>query len=470
MGSSLFGGIRELRRDFLEGQSTPGQVLDATLQHIEHLDPRINCIGELAEISARQAADEADARWKRGKPIGDLDGVPVTVKDSINVAGLAWRHGAAANSQLPSATSDSPPAARLRESGAIIVAKTTMPDFGMLAAGISSLYGITRNPWNLERSPGGSSSGAAAALSAGVGYGAVGTDIAGSVRVPAGFCGLVAIKPTQGTIPHLPMSHMRSVGPMARSVDDLRSLFRVLAQPDARDTACVAPLQGRDPSPRSDLVGLRIGILKVLGYGGRVEDPVLDAVDAAAEAFREGGAQVEELGPAFAFDPYPPLERLLQVRALSELLALPPERRHEVEPHVTEWAMGAQRIDAVSSQRDVGEVAASASRLATDLSGYDAVLSPVFPTIGFPADCVGLDATRLLSDCGFTCWFNQTGQPAASVCFGVHQGMPVGVQVVGRRFSDSLVLRLCSWLEERRPFELVWPGETETALTGESHG
>lgn len=459
MDALLLDSISTLGRSFMERESTPTHILEETLKQIGRMEPSVNAIGEMAVESARRAADAADKRWARNEPLSALDGVPVTVKDSINVAGLHWRHGAAANSDLATAPYDSPPAARLRESGAVVVGKTTMPDLGMMAAGVSSLYGITRNPWNLSSSPGGSSSGAAAALACGIGYGAVGTDIAGSVRIPAGFCGLAAIKPTQGRIAHTPASNMRSAAPMARTVGDLRVMFDVLSRADSRDMLCLLTQRIEGGHNFSDFTGLKVGVLEHMGYRTGPEQAVLDVVRAAADALRNAGATVHPVGPAFAADPYGPLDRLFQVKAWAELLSIAPHRRHQVEPHLASWAEGARDISAVTYHNDLAAVAATAGELSETLSDFDIVLSPTFARVGFPAEDIALDPQAPLADCHFTCWFNQTGQPSGSVCFGLCEQMPVGVQVVASRFEDGLVLRVCEWLEKHRPFEMEWPVE-----------
>lgn len=442
MDALLLDSISALGGSFREGASTPTHILEETLKQIGRMEPSVNAIGEVAIESARRAAGAADERWARNEPLSALDGVPVTVKDSINVAGLHWRHGVAANSDLGVAAYDSPPAARLRESGAVVVGKTTMPDLGMMAAGVSSLYGITRNPWNLASSPGGSSSGAGAALACGIGYGAVGTDIAGSVRIPAGFCGLTAIKPTQGRIAHTPVSNMRSAAPMARTVGDLRVMFDVLARADGRDMFCLPSPAIDGGHQRSDLTGLKVGVLEDMGYGAEPEQAVLDVVGAAADALRNEGASVQRVGPAFAGDPYGPLDRLFQVKAWAELLSIPPHRRHQVEPHLASWAEGGRDVSATTYHNDLVAVAVTAGELNETLAGFDIVLSPIFARVGFPAEDIALDPRAPLADCHFTCWFNQTGQPCGSVCFGFSEKMPVGVQVVASRFEDGLVLRV----------------------------
>jgi amidase/aspartyl-tRNA(Asn)/glutamyl-tRNA(Gln) amidotransferase subunit A len=467
--------LAQLRESFRTGAVTPVQVLDATLDRIAEADPILNAMAGLAGESARAAAEAATRRWAAGRPLGELDGVPVTVKDSVRTVGLAWRHGSAAYADLPVSSTDAPPAARLKEAGAVIVGNTTMPDFGMLAAGVSSLYGITRNPWDPTRSPGGSSAGGGASLAAGIGFGSVGSDIAGSVRLPAAQCGVVALKPTQGRVPHLPVSTMRSAGPMARTVDEVTTLYRVLSRPDPRDVWSLPPEpDGEGPDDRPGWwteplhpAGLRIGLLTELGLGPQPSAPVLAAVHAAAAAFGSAGATVEPVAPPFGAvlggsgsagsAPDLALDRLFQVRARAEYEALDPERRELMLPTVADWAAEAAGRTAVAFSRDTDAVLAAQELLRDRLSGFDLVLSPVLPMVGFPAEAVGADPARPLAHTGFTAWFNQTGQPAAALCFGMDDGCPVGVQLAGRRFHDRLVLRAAGWLEAQRPFPMVWP-------------
>ena len=439
------------------GEITPVDLLDATLERIERANPVLNAIAGLAGDTARAAAEGATRRWAAGHPSGALDGIPVTVKDSVRTVGLHWRHGSAAYADLPAADTDAPPSARLNEAGAVIVGNTTMPDLGMLAAGVSSLYGITRNPWDTSRNPGGSSAGGGASLAAGIGFGSVGSDIAGSVRLPAAQCGLVALKPTQGRVPHLPVSTMRSAGPMARTTDELIALYRVISRPDPRDVWSLPPEHDDRCDEPAHPRGLRIGLLTDLGYGPAPEDPVLAAVHAAAAVLGSEGAVVEPVPPPFESDPHPPLDRLFQARAAGELAALTPEARARVLPTVADWAAEADGRTAVALGRDTEAVLAAQDQLRVRLRGYDLVLSPVLPVVGFPAEDPGADPARPLAHTGFTAWFNQTGQPAATLCFGMQDGCPVGVQLVGLRFRDQLVLRVLRWLEGQRPFRMDWP-------------
>jgi len=464
------------------GELTPLDLLDATLERIERVNPAINAMAYLAGDSARAQAEAATRRWADGEPRGELDGVPVTVKDSVRTVGLPWRHGSAAYAELPVSTSDAPPAARLKEAGAVIVGNTTMPDLGMLAAGVSSLYGITRNPWDPRRSTGGSSAGAAASLAAGIGFGSVGSDIAGSVRLPAAQCGLVALKPTQGRVPHLPVSTMRSAGPMARTVEELIAVYRVISRPDPRDVWSLPPEAEDRCADSLDPRVLRVGVLTDLGYGPTPSDPVLAAVRAAAAALASAGATVEPIAAPFGAepgagtgagrgtgagvgagvgaDPSPALDRLFQVRAAAELAALTDGQRALVLPAVADWAAEAAGRTATALSQDTDVVLAAAEQVRARLHGYHLVLSPVLPVVGFPAEHPGVDVDRPLAHTGFTAWFNQTGQPAGSLCFGMDAGCPVGVQVAGRRFDDQLVLRMMHWLEGQRSFPMDWPLRT----------
>ncbi|BBY50564.1 amidase [Mycolicibacterium arabiense] len=446
-----------VRQAYRGGTLSPVDVLDRTLARIETRNPTINAFAYVDTAGARNAAQASSRRWDSGTPLSPLDGLPVTIKDSVHAVGTPWRHGCAANADLPDSTFDAPPAARLKEAGAVIVGKTTMPDFGMMAAGVSSLYGVTRNPWNPSRNTGGSSAGAGACLASGIGFSAVGSDIAGSVRLPAGHCGLVALKPTQGRIPHTAPSTMRSAGPMGRTVDDVLDMYDVLTGADPRDLWSLPP--ETTPLAREPLspIGLRIGLLTTLGTSSGVEDAVSAVLADAAAALADGGADVSVMAPVFADDPYPALDRLFQVRAAAELQSIRADLRELVHPAIRDWCGPGAGLSATDFARDGEAVARSAELMRAACAGFDYVLAPVIPTVGFPAEDCGLDPSQPLGHCGFTAWFNQTAQPAAALCFGFSDGMPVGIQVVGPRFADTEVLRLTKWLEGRRPVAMAWP-------------
>src|SRR6059058_5213879 len=276
-------------------QFSPSEVLDEVIEHVAAWEPHIKALYLFDPDSARAAAKASTDRWQRGEPTGTLDGIPVTIKDNIATKGQPIPLGAASVKLVP-AEKDAPPAARLRESGAIIFAKTTMPDYGMLSSGLSSFHPLTRNPWDLSKNPGGSSAGAGAAGAAGYGPLHLGTDIGGSVRLPACWCGLVALKPSLGRVPIDPPYVGRVAGPMTRTVDDAALMMSVLSRPDRRDGMCLPPdninWKALEKSPRK----MRIGLMLDLGVGQALEQEVRDIVVKAAKAFEAAGAVTEVPG------------------------------------------------------------------------------------------------------------------------------------------------------------------------------
>jgi amidase/aspartyl-tRNA(Asn)/glutamyl-tRNA(Gln) amidotransferase subunit A len=448
-------GLGGLLAGYSSGTLTPVEVLEDTYHRLDAINPAINAIAFINGRQAFAAAEESAERWKAGKPLSALDGVPVSIKDSIGMAGTPWRHGTAPNASLPLATADTPPAARLREAGAVVFAKTTMPDFGMLGAGVSSLYGVVRNPWDLGANTGGSSAGAGASLASGLGWAGIGTDIAGSVRIPAAHCGLAALKPTQGRIPHTPHDTARTPGPMARGMAEVKALYQVLAQADPRDLFSLPAQHYAD----SELVpaGLRIGVLDEIGSGPVAAGVILDAVHRAARLFGEAGAIVEPIAVPFQTDPYPALDRLFQARALAELQGFSIEEQAQVQPDVAAWARGAEGRSAVDYQRDLVAVGQAAMRFSDTLGAFDLVLSPAMPVTHYPAEEVGLSREMPFLGLNYTLWHNQTGAPAATICFGMDGRYPIAVQLSGRRFGDPLVLSAATWLEARRGFDPDWP-------------
>lgn len=449
----------ELRQGFMDGAITPLDLLEDTLERIAEVNGSINGIAHLNPEEAERQAAASGERWRTGRPLSVIDGLPVSIKDSINAVGTPWRHGSRGHVEVPVATTDSPPAARLKEGGAVIFAKTTMPDFGMSASGVSSLYGIVRNPWNLSTSPGGSSAGAGATLAAGIGVAGIGTDIAGSVRIPASHCGVFALKPTQGRIAHLAPSTVRSPGPMARSAREAAELYTVIARPDPRDNSSLpgSPVGVPPLLSGAEVRDLRVGLLLDLGYGEPLHPEVAAAVVDAAGSLRDAGAEVTELPPVFDEDPYAPLDRIFQVRARTEWEGIPEHLRDAVLPAIADWCADAGSLGATQHARDLHHVQSSASRVYDRLSEFDIVVSPTLPGVGYRAEMVGLDEHRPLAHCSWTCWGNQTGQPCATVAFGSADGHPIGVQLWGRRFDDERVLALAQWLELRRPAEIAWP-------------
>lgn len=446
---------------YASGALSPVEVVEATLDHVEAVNPKVNALFSIRPEEARAQARASEARWRAGTPRGLLDGVPTTIKDSVAKTGWPYFHGIGANREAPPSSFDSPPAARLDEAGAIVFAKTTMPDCGLLAAGVSTLFGVTRNPWKLSFNTGGSSAGAGAALACGMGFLSVGSDIAGSVRLPASHCGLAALKPTQGRIAHLSPDIMRSAGPMGRRVDDIARLLTVIGQPDERDPWCL----GADPTAyhdrlARDLKGLRVGVLTEMGFGPRPEPAVVAVVEAAGRALAEAGAAVAPMPPPLDGDGYAAIDRVLQVRGLAEYRALPQHGPDDFSDVVLAWCRAAEAYTALDQAEALREIAAIRAKVIAACAGFDYVLAPTMPVVNFPAEASAVDEALPLGHATFTALFNQTGQPAASVCFGFDgRGLPIGVQVVGRRFDDLGVLQVSRALEEARPAAMDWPVE-----------
>src|SRR5213080_293465 len=269
-------------------QFSPSEVLEDVLAHVAAWEPHLKALYAFDPDGAREVAAASTARWSGGEPSGALDGVPVTIKDNIATKGVPVPLGAASVKLVP-APVDAPPAARLREAGCVIFSKTTMPDYGMLSSGLSSFHPLTRNPWDLRKNPGGSSAGAGAAGAAGYGPLHLGTDIGGSVRLPACWCGLVGLKPSLGRIPIDPFYVGRVAGPLTRVVDDAALMMSVLSRPDRRDGMSLPPNDINWKAHDKPLRKLRIGLMLDLGIGQALEPEVRDVAAKAARAFEAAG-------------------------------------------------------------------------------------------------------------------------------------------------------------------------------------
>lgn len=431
---------RALVARYRAGDLSPVTVTETMLARIEAVDPKINAF----HLVQPDAALAAEARWRKGDPAGLLDGVPTAVKDGLMLEGVPVYRGSAANGadRTGPAAFDAPVVARLREHGAVILGKTTMCDYGMLASGYSSKFGPTRNPWNTALTSGGSSSGSAAAVAAGIAPVIVGTDIVGSVRNPASFCGLVGHKPSFGRVPCYPQqSPAVCAGPIARDVEDAALLLNVLAQPDARDPAALA-YDGTDYTAALErpLTGLKVGVLHGLGFGPPLADAVRDRFDAAVAVFARAGAEIDLLAAPFASDDHAAVERFYQVRALAELDLLAPEIQAKATV-VKTWTDPARAWSATAHYRDFLATQAMRATLYALCRPYDIVLLPTVPVPPYGAENPGLDNGDIFAPWSNTYPFNLTEQPACSVpCGWTDAGAPVGLQIVGRRYDDAGVL------------------------------
>lgn len=451
--------VEELVGAYAAGRLSPVEVLETTIAHAESINPEINALFAFHPEQALAEARASEARWRAGTPVGPLDGVPVTIKDSIAKAGWVRTHGIEANRVLPPSDYDSPPALALMEAGAPVFAKTTMPDCGLMAAGVSSYHGITRNPWGLRWNTGGSSAGAGASLASGIAFGSVGTDIAGSVRLPAAHCGLVSLKPTHGRVPHLPADTMRMAGPMGRRVADVARLMTVLARTDERDTWSFAADGTRYHEHLDrDVRGLRIGVLTDMGFGEKPEPAVREAVEAAGRLLESAGAVVEPFVSPLDWDAYAPIDLYLKVRGFIEYADLPTHGEGAMDPYVVAWCRDGSSIGAVDLLRSLGDIGRMRSQMAKAFEGWDYVIAPTAPVVAFPAEEPGVSREVPLAHSLFTALFSQTGQPASTVCTAFDaRHLPIGIQIIGHRFDDLGVLQVTKTLEDLRDITMDWP-------------
>jgi aspartyl-tRNA(Asn)/glutamyl-tRNA(Gln) amidotransferase subunit A len=455
----------QLAAQYAGGALSPVDVAGALLERIAGWEPRLNAMYRLDREAVLAQARASEARWRAGAPLSPLDGVPITLKENIYTRGDPAPIGTRANADGPPMPEDAPPAARVREAGCLILGKTTMPDYGMLSSGLSSMHGVTRNPWRLDRNTSGSSSGAGAAAAAGYAPLHVGTDIGGSVRLPGTHCGIFALKPSRGRVPIYPPYMGRVAGPMTRTVEDAARLLEVLARPDARDFMSLPPERPdfsaamTDPDPRW-LKTLRIGVLYDMKAGLPVHPAVRAATDAAARALEQAGAAVEALESFLTPAMLDGACRFFEARSCNDVLRLPAEKRARVLPFIVEWCTwrakdftGREVMDAYGQLMAMREAAVRACQ------PYGYVISPVSPILPYEAEsaCPGDDPHDALPHIAFTVPYNMSEQPAASLNWAHHDGLPVGIQVIGQRFDDLGVLRLARLLETLRPAQAPWP-------------
>jgi len=451
----------ELAACYRKKELSPVEAANAALARIDAWEPKINAMFLVDRDGAHEQARASEARWRRGEPLGPLDGVPITLKENVATKGVPTPIGTAAADLSVKAPTDAPPAARVREAGCVILGKTTMPDFGMLASGVSSLHGITRNPWDTRRNTAGSSSGAGVALAAGYGPIALGTDIGGSVRLPAAYNGVFALKPSLGRVPINPPFLGRVTGPMSRTVRDAALLLNELSKPDARDYMNL-PYDGADYAAHleSDVKGLKIGLMLDIGVGTRPTAEVAAAVEAAARLLQGAGASIEPVKPFMTQEIMDGLDRFFQARALSDLMLMPAERQARVLPFIVAWCRRAEGLSAVDLIRAFNQIPAMRERAVASCQPFDFVLSPTSPITAYEAElpCPGGDPAKPFEHIAFTAPFNQSEQPAASINCGYgSDGMPIGLQIIGHRFDDAGVLRLARAYEAMRPTQKPWP-------------
>ncbi len=440
-------------------QFSPSEVMDDLLAHVAVWEPHIKALYAFDPDGARAAAKASTDRWQKGEAAGQLDGVPVTVKDNIATKGVPVPLGAASVKLVPS-PSDAPPPARLREAGAIIFSKTTMPDYGMLSSGLSSFHPLTRNPWNLAKNPGGSSAGAGAAAAAGYGPLHVGTDIGGSIRLPSCWCGLVGLKPSLGRVPIDPPYVGRVAGPMTRTVDDAALMMSVLSKPDRRDGMSLPPTDCNWRALDKPVRKLRIGLMLDIGVGQPLEKAVRDVAAKAAKDFESAGAILTEVKGILTREMLDGLDNFWRARMWDDLSKLTTDERGKVLPYIFNWGERGAKLSGVDVIRGFNAtmgIRAAAAKLFSDL---DYVISPVSPVVNFAAELASPlnDPDKPFEHICYTVPWNMSENPAISINGGYdNHGFPIGVQIVGRRFDDIGVLGMAKAFESLRGPQRPWP-------------
>jgi aspartyl-tRNA(Asn)/glutamyl-tRNA(Gln) amidotransferase subunit A len=438
---------------------SPVEVTDAVIKRIEAWEPKLKALYAPDFEGARKAAKASEKRWQAGAPQGALDGVPITIKENIATKGVPVPLGTAATQLVPAAA-DAPAAARVREAGAIVLSKTAMPDYGMLSSGRSSFHPLTRNPWNLAWNPGGSSAGAGAAAAAGYGPLHLGTDIGGSVRLPACWNGIFTLKPSLGRVPVDPPFLGRVVGPMTRTVGDSALLLAELSKPDWRDHMNLPPATIDWSAGPLDPKGLKIGLHLEAGSGLPTDSEVKAAIEGAAKLFAAAGAKVEPLEGFLSPDMLHMQDLFWRVRSWVDFSALSHARQASVLPFIADWCRGGADVSGATVIKGVNNYMAIRAAAVKATQPFDYVLSPVSPVPTYPAEweTPTNDVKRPLEHISFTMPYNMSEQPAASInCGYTKVGKPIGLQISGHRFDDLGVMRLSRWFETARAPQKKWP-------------
>jgi len=439
-------------------QASPVEAAQAVHDRIARLNPRINAFCLVDAERSLAAARASEARWLNDAPCGELDGIPVSIKDLILTRGWPTLRGSRTVDAQQAWDVDAPATARLREAGAVLLGKTTTPEFGCKGETNSPLTGLTRNPWNLAKTPGGSSGGTAAAVAAGLGPLSIGTDGAGSVRIPAAFCGNFGLKPSFGRVPAHPLSPFGSVshlGPHSLSVRDAALMMNVLKRPDARDWTSL-PFDARDYLIGLDdgISGLKIAWSPTLGYAKNVHPEVAAAVAAAVRELEALGARVEAVDPGFD-DPLEITTGLWFLGSWTLWNQLTPEQQAVTDPDFRAQAMLGSALSALDVQRLALRRGALGAQMRQFMQRFDLLVTPSVAVPAFDALPAGHSAMNPVTMLGWTPFsypFNLTQQPACTIPCGLtREGLPIGLQFVGPMFGDALVLRAARAYESVRP-------------------
>jgi aspartyl-tRNA(Asn)/glutamyl-tRNA(Gln) amidotransferase subunit A len=441
----------ELLALYRSGELSPVEATFSMLARIERLNPVLNAFCLVDAEAALAHARESEARWREGEPKGPLEGVPVSIKDVILTRGWPTLRGSKTIDPKGPWIDDAPAVARLREAGAVLLGKTTTPEFAWKGVTDGPLTGITRNPWNPAKTPGGSSGGAAAAVASGMGPLALGTDGGGSIRIPCAFTGLFGIKATFGRVPAWPPSPMGTiahVGPIARSVADAALMLTVISRPDARDWTAL-PYGQSDYGEKLDegVRGLRIAYSEDLGYA-KVDREVAALAKAAVRTLEALGAKVEERDPGFE-DPQEIFSSHWFPGAAAFVRGVPARKRALMDPGLLAVARKGERITTAQYLEAMQRRSALGELMSRFHERYDLLVTPTLTVAAFDAGREAPKGTKRWMDwTPFTFPFNLTQQPAASIpCGFTEAGLPVGLHIVGPKYAEARVLRAARALE-----------------------
>ncbi len=461
----------ELLALFKSGAASPVQAHAAVMKRIEALNPILKAFCHIAGEESAQSAIKSEAAWsehrKNGAAVGALEGVPTSIKDIILTRGMPTLRGSHTVDANQAWEVDAPVTARLKEAGAVILGKTSTPEFGCKGETNSPRTGVTRNPWNTAKTPGGSSGGTAAAVACGMGPLSIGTDGAGSVRIPAAFCGNFGMKPSFGRVPAYPLSPFGSVahlGPHTMSVQDAALLMNVITLPDARDWTSL-PYDARDGADytqdlESGIEGLRVAFSPTLGFAKSVHPEVAAAVAQAAIDLEALGAIVVPADPGFD-DPLDITTGLWFLGAWTVWNTLSPAQQAITDPDFKAEAELGSKLSALDVQKlntrrgTLGSHMRQWMKSRSNPLGYDLLITPAVSIPAFDANPAGhtpMTPEAMLGWTPFSYPFNLTQQPACSIPCGLTKdGLPIGLQIVGPMFGDALVLRAARAYEKLRP-------------------
>jgi aspartyl-tRNA(Asn)/glutamyl-tRNA(Gln) amidotransferase subunit A len=458
----------ELSLAYRDKKLSPFEAANAVFQRLDAINPQINAFCLQGRERTLADAQASERRWRSGAPLSPLDGVPISIKDLILTQGWPTLRGSRTIDRNQAWNDDAPSVARVREAGMVIIGKTTTPEFGIKGTTDNTLTGITRNPWNLSRTPGGSSGGSAAAVAAGLGPLSIGTDGAGSVRIPAAFTGTFGLKPSFGRVPAWPLSPFGTVahlGPHSRSVTDAAMLMNVISLPDVRDWTSL-PFSKCDYTdafthdPRELVKGLRITFSPALGYVNDVNTEVAASVRKAANAFIDLGAHVEEIDPGFE-NPLEITTKLWFIGSATLYNAMSDVQKTLVDPSLAWQAGEGNKITVPELQSLTKRRAELGIHMRKFHERFDLLITPGVSVPAFEAKASGEQTLTLDAFLGWTPFsypFNLTQQPACVCpCGFSSDGLPLSMQIVGPMHADALVLRAARAYEFARPWKLIAP-------------